>query len=208
MNIRRKWGKLILIVSLVAALAFLVPTTLAYMFDHAGSLINTFAPKTDVLTEAPVEIVIEKTVLSSTDKKMGPECFTFQLEDVTTGEKQTVTTDKNGAARFLLIFKAEDVGQPNEFKVSEVNDARKEVTYSDVIYTVKVNVTAVEDRPTATVQVDGKDVEACVLPFENIYAPGQLPPPTGDSSNLYLHMALMLLATAAMTLMLRKRETE
>ncbi len=42
------------------------------------------------------------------------------------------------------------------------------MTYSDVVYTVKVNVTAVEDRPTATVQVDGKDVEACVLPFENI----------------------------------------
>ncbi len=81
-------GKLILIVSLVAAPAFLVPTTLAYMFDHAGSLINTFAPKTDVLTEAPVEIVIEKTVLSSTDKKMGPEGFTFQLEDVTTAKSR------------------------------------------------------------------------------------------------------------------------
>lgn len=208
MNIRRKWGKVAIIVSLVAALAFLVPTTLAYVFDYAGSLINTFAPKTDVLTEAPVEIVIEKTVLNSTEKKLSPEGFTFQLEDVTTGEKQTVTTDKNGAARFLLIFKAEDVGQPNEFKVSEVNDARKDVTYSDAVYTVKVNVTAEEDRPVATVQVDGKDVEACVLPFENIYDPGELPPPTGDSSNIVLHMALMLLAVAAMALMLRRRVTE
>ena len=208
MNIRRHWAKVAVVLSLVAALAFLVPTTLAYLFDYTGPLLNVCAPKGDVLNEAPVEIVIEKTMLSGGDKKMGPEGFTFQLEDVSTGEKQTVTTDKNGAASFLLVFKAEDVDKPHQFKVSELNDARENVTYSDVVYTVDVIVSAQDDRPVAAVQVDGKPVEACVLPFENIYDPGQPPPPTGDSSHLYLHMALMVLAGAAMALLLRKRVTE
>ena len=208
MNIRRPWVKLALLFALVAVASFLVPTTLAYVFDQTQPLVNTFAPNPAALTQAPVQVTVVKTVINTGTEEIGPEGFSFVLEDTITGETTTVQSNANGVANFALSFAAEDVGQPHLYKIYELDDHRVGVTYSTLVYTLQVDVTAVDNKPVANVLLNGQPTTNPAVQFENIYAAGQVgPPATGDNGQLTLYLVLMFASAGLILALYRKRGT-
>lgn len=207
MNTRRSWLKLALLISMAAVVSFLVPFTLAYVFDRTDTLVNTFAPPQGLNAETAVEIDVVKTMINTGDMKMTPDGFRFTMEDVLTAETVTVTSDEKGQARFTLGFRGADAGKSFRFRVYEENDGVDDVIYSNVNYLVQVDVTLVDAKPVVTVQVDGKPVEKCVLGFTNEYT-GTSVPETGDPTWLSLYAVLLLGGAAAMLLVVRRYRRE
>jgi len=207
MNFRRPWMKLALLIAMVAVVSFLVPFTLAYVFDQTDSLVNTFAPPQGLNEETAVEIDVVKTVINSGDMKMTPDGFRFTMEDILTAETVTVTSDETGRAKFVLGFRGVDTGKSFRFRVYEENDGVDDVIYSTVSYLVQIDLDMVEAKPVATVLVDGKAVQQCVLGFTNEYTAKSVPA-TGDSAWLGLYVLLLIGGAAAMVLVVGKYRKE
>ena len=167
MKFQRPWMKIALLIATVAMVSFLVPFTLAYVFDQTDSLVNTFAPPQGLNEQTAVEIDVVKTVINTGDTTLTPEGFRFTMEDVLTGEKTTVTSDEAGKAKFTLNYRGADTGRSYSFRIYEENDGMQDVIYSTVSYRVQIDLAMVEAKPEATVKVDGKAVEKCVLGFTN-----------------------------------------
>lgn len=209
MNLRRSYKKAILLLSLVATLTFLVPSTLALLFDRTGTLVNTFVPGSipPVEQELPVTISIQKTVLAPAKKPLSPEGFQFQMTDLNGGTVYTTAADPSGAASFPLHYTSADEGKTFRYRITEINDHRKNVEYSDAAYLVEVSISTQDGQLTASLTVDGKTVSLCELPFENIYDPGVPLPPTGDKNHPGIYLLLMLLSGAALPLLARRRRS-
>lgn len=207
MNFRRPWVKLALLIAMVAVVSFLVPFTLAYVFDQTDAIVNTFAPPQGLNEKTAVEINVQKTVVNTGDMKLTPDGFRFTLEDVLTAEKLTVTSDEKGQAKFTLGFRGADAGKSFRFRVYEENDGVDDVIYSTAEYVVQIDMTLVDAKPVAAVQVNGKAVETCVLGFTNEYT-GASVPATGDTAWLGLYAVLLLGGTAALVLVARRYRRE
>lgn len=207
MNFRRPWMKLALLISMVAVVSFLVPFTLAYVFDQSDSLVNTFAPPMGLNEQTAVEVGITKTVINTGNEVMGPDGFRFTLENIMTAEKITAVSDDKGSAGFVLNYTGVDTGKSFRYKVYEENDGAERVTYSNKVYILQVELTMVEGKPVAKVTVDGQETQNCSLRFVNEYA-GASVPETGDISHLGLYALLLLGGTMLMVLLVRSWRKE
>ncbi len=149
---------------------------------------------------APVDVTVtvDKTVTSIGEKAIGPEGFTFILENTDTKEQSRVVTDKNGHAAFALRYGLADVDKTFTYTLSESRGDAAGVSYDDAVYTITVSVTREGNTMAAAVAVNGTAVEVCEVAFENVYDSTQtVTPPTGDNRNLPFWLAMMVVSGAA-----------
>ncbi len=152
---------------------------------------NTYTPKP---ADIDFEIGVDKKVNNTGTASIGPEGFSFQLEKVgTTEPKLTVTTDKDGKAKFVLKYTEDDIGKTYTYTVSEVNDNREYVTYSTETHTYTVTISLSGDNKlVVTVKEGTAPVTAAVASFTNTYH--FINPPTSDNS-VTLWFALLFVST-------------
>ncbi len=172
---------------------------------------------TNVYVKQPDDLAvlfgIQKTVNNLGSETIGPEDFLFQLEDLDTGEKQTVVSDSAGAAVFGLMYSEADAGKVFRYKITEVNDGREDVKYSQAEYLVEVSIILGQDNElTAAIRVDEAEVDTVLCQFVNEYGKGDDGPPyTADSGMLFMWMALLFVSggcMAFMTCQYKKKENE
>lgn len=186
-----------LILSVVILALNVLPSTIAYIISKAAPAVNTFVPDPRTLSEASVSITAQKTVLNTGTQSIGPENFTFVLKNIDTQEEMRAMSDKNGLAVFALHFNGLEAGR-YRYTLSEVNNGRAGVTYSDLVYEIDVVVLQDGDQLRISTLLNGTETTNCVAPFENIYAVGRVEPPTGDDFNLWAHLLVMLLSSTMM----------
>jgi len=196
-----KRGKILAIVlSTMLLMAFVLPSTLAYIVTAVTPLKNTFVPDPRALAQTSVSISAKKTVLNTGTEFIGPENFTFILKNTATQEEVRAMSDKSGLAVFELDYNGLEAGRYS-YTLSEANNGREGVAYSDLVYQIDVIVLQDGDHLTTKVLLDGVETPRCVAPFENIYAVGKVEPPTGDETPLLLCSVLMLLSGAAVIML-------
>lgn len=204
MKKRQSMVKLVLLLSIAAVIAFVVPVTLAYIFDKTEPVVNTFVPPQGLNDQTAVNIRILKTVTNSGKEEIGPGGFKFVLENTETGEKLTAESDFKGNASFVLPYAGTDAGKTFFYSVYEINDGREHVTYSEAVYALQVDVNMEEDKPVAKVYVDGAETANCQLAFENLYGVPE-PPDTSDPGMLAVYIALLVASAVLLMVVLRKR---
>ncbi len=151
---------------------------------------------------------VEKTVTSTGEDTISPEGFIFQLEDTDTKAKLSAKSDAKGHAAFDLVFTEADLGKTFTYHLTEVNDARPDVTYSTAVHVITVKIGSTADgKLTAAITHNGKAADKVTAAFENIY---NYDPPakTGDTTDLGLWLAVMVVTGSALLLTIfdRKRK--
>ena len=206
MNIRRLWVKLALLFMASAVIGFAIPATLAYLTAQSDTLVNTFDAPYFPPEPTSVEVRVHKTVHNIGMESIGPEGFQFKLQSAQNNETFTLTADANGCASVILPFSDADLGKTHTYRLSEINDGRENVIYSDQFYTIEVSLSVnAANQMVASVTVDGRPVQQVIAVFENTYNAGTTVPPTGDQAQIGLYAALMLLSGAGMLILLTKR---
>jgi len=203
----KKLSWLVVCLALLCVGAVALPATLAYMIVESPSLVNTFAASAlPSAGEVAVEVRVHKTVLSSGKETIGPQGFHFILEDAQSGARQIITTGVTGYGALTLAFSEADAGKTYVYRLYEVNDARENVTYSDIAYSLVVSVgyDSQQNVLTAAQTINGESVKAILAEFENIYHAESDVPATGDSAPVMLWAAILLLSGGAL-LLLRRR---
>ncbi len=186
--------------------------TVSGVADGSLSFTNIYTPKPDDIT---VDFNIVKTVINNGNEQIGPNGFKFLLDSLSDGVADTtVSTDENGKAKFTLSFTEDDIGNTYTYKLSEINDAKEDVIYSDDIYTITVAITLNDNNElVATLTNNGKAVTDVVAEFENIYDnTPDVPevPKTGDNANLQLWFILLFVSSGGVitTSVTRKKKKE
>ncbi len=159
-----------------------------------------YTPRPDDLS---LEITVNKTVENKGTESIGPKDFQFLLENLENGAKQTVKTDENGIAQFALLFTADDVGKTFRFRLSEVNDGRAYITYSEAVYDISITIIRNSDNKLeAELIMNEEAVQQLRAGFVNVFDytekdPGGNPG-TGDSFSLSLWVALLFVSGGCM----------
>lgn len=131
------------------------------------AFVNVYTPDPDALS---LDFQVNTTVTSIGTDVIGPEEFIFQLENMTVGGITTAVTDAGGFAQFILVYTEDDIGKVYTYKLTEVNDGREHVTYSDKAYNITVAITLSDSNElVATITNNGAQVDQVVAEFENIY---------------------------------------
>jgi len=205
-NIRRLWVKLALLFVMAAAIGFALPTTLAYLTAKSDTIVNTFTAPYFPAEQTSVDVYVHKTVRNIGTERIGPEGFRFVLQNTQSGESHVQTTGADGSAVFVLPFADADLGKTYTYTLSEINDGRDNIAYSERVYTIEITLSVnADNRIVASAAVDGTPVEQIEAAFENVYNAVILPPLTGDDANLALYAALMLISGAGLAILLTKR---
>lgn len=175
---------------------------------------NVFTPKPDDIT---VDMFIEKTMVYKGATVVTSRGFEFVLENTKTSEKFFTQTDAQGDGKFTLAFTEDDIGKTYTYTISEVNDHRRYIIYSNAVYEITVSISLdADNKLVASFTKDALAVDEVVAEFENIfrYEEPDKPKPiespdTSDNSNLYLWIALMFISgcgAVGLTLYNKKRE--
>lgn len=203
--LKKHMAMLIALFSVICVCLIAVPSTLAYTVDTTSPLVNVFTP--GQLDELDVPVQVKKTVLATGVNTISPEGFQFQLLDTLTGEKYTAVTNARGQAQFLLNFAQDEVGTRHSFLLTEINDGKPGVTYSDLVYSVDVELMMVGEELTAQVSLNDEVVTECVAAFENIYSDGTTDDPdTGDHAGAALCAVMLLMSAAGIVLLMKNRQ--
>ena len=173
--------------------------TVSYDLEDAETITfeNTYTPD-----DAVVTVEIQKILDNKTDKKVSLEGFRFEIacgKDV-----QATASDAEGKAGFEVTFSAAHIGQSYEFKVSEKNTGIKGMTYDKTVYTIKVQVQQNEDGTIKTV-INGQTADKAAVQFTNVYEE-LVTPATGDTFNVLLPVALMLLSVLGVVAVVAARK--
>ena len=157
---------------------------------------NVYTPKP---ADLPLSFTVDKTVKNIGKETIGPEGFTFVLEE-NANSKLEATTDKDGKAAFQLTVTEDMIGQVYKLKLYEKNDGKANVTYSTAVHEITVTVRLGSDNKlVADLTVDGKAVEQVNVAFENVYdytIPAT--PHTGDNTPVVLLFSLLAVSGMAM----------
>ncbi len=156
---------------------------------------NKYTPKAADIT---VDVNVDKKVENKGSEKITAEGFEFALENTDTQEKQTQKTNADGKAAFALQFTENDIGKTYNYKLTEVNDGRANVTYSTAVYDISVEISRddANNKLVATVTQDGKTVDTVNAEFVNVYdyTPETKSPKTGQQINLSELIALLFIS--------------
>ena len=158
---------------------------------------NVYTPKPENLT---VDVNINKTVINKGSAIILPEGFEFLLSDANgDAEGISATSDSNGMAQITLSFSEADIGKVFSYKLKEVNSGKANVTYSEAVYEITVEVSLDEEsnKLVADLTVNGVETDVIATAFENIYDYTPTPPPTGDNGNMFLWMIMMVISGGA-----------
>ena len=171
------------------------------------AFVNVYTPDPDALS---LEFAVNKTVTNIGTDVIGPEDFLFQLENMTVGGITTAVSDAGGYAQFTLVYTEDDIDKVYTYKLTEVNDGREYVTYSDMAYNITVAITLNENNElVATITNNGAAVDQVVAEFENIYDHTSDADPTGDPG-LILWIAMLTISGGGLVTVkkLGKKEEE
>lgn len=163
---------------------------------------------TNIYTPADAEtsITVQKVLKNESDKTMGLDGYTVQLE--LDGKKTTLTTGTDGKVKFDLTFTAKDVDKTFNYKLTEVKGNVEHMTYDETVYEIKIAVTQNDDGGlvlTTTRKGTGD------FTFTNTYAPPAPPtenPKTGDDFNIHgwtLMMAVSAVCGLAVLVLGKKK---
>ena len=137
---------------------------------------------------------MQKTVKNTTSKTIGPEGFNFLVEQTGSTQPWTITSDADGKAQLDLTYTHEDLGKTYTYTVSEINDGREGVLYSEQTYELTVTITLDEENNILVPKLTngGESVNKWETAFENTYTHKEpLTPPTGDETPLLMWSILM-----------------
>ena len=139
--------------------------------------------KLENVEDIEIKITSEKTVKNTGDYQIGPEGFTFVLTNTDTNETKRLLSNDYGITIFGITYTKDDIGKTYNYTVHELNDNKNNVTYSDKVYKVQVEVTLNnEDKLEAKIKVDGQDTTSVKVSFENTYHKVDLPGPQKELS--------------------------
>ena len=134
-------------------------------FENIYNKINV-GPQEDL----DVQLKAKKTVKNIGDFEISPEGFTFILTNIDNGLQQNRLSDKYGDVSFELKYTVNDIGKTFYYTLEELDDRRKYVTYSTLVYNVSVEINFnQEDKLSAIVKVNDKPQTELTPSFENIY---------------------------------------
>ncbi len=166
--------------------------------------------------EVAIAVTVNKTVKNTGSATIGPEGFSFILENASTGEKKSLRTDSNGKAVFNIIFGSADIGSTYDYKLYEIDDSKQGITYDKKVYSISVSVILGPDNlPHTEVKIDGVVTGNCVASFENTYnssapqipskpsSPNQGGAPQTGKSNVVFWMIVMLVSGSLFIVLLK-----
>ena len=209
MNIRKPALVLAILFSVALVVGFMAPATLAYIANRTGSVVNTFDSPHFTPDDSSVLISLKKTVHSIGLTSIGPEGFQFLLEGKNNEERIVLITDQNGEAGVILPFSEADAGKTYIYRLSEINDARENVVYSDQEYEIAITVEVnTDNKVVASATLDGAPMKEIAVAYQNTYFGVVPPPPTGDSQYPVLYLAVVLLSGGAIAMLLKQRKPE
>ncbi len=162
---------------------------------------NIFTPKPD---DIKVNLSVDKKVENKGRAKITAKGFSFLLEKVGLNDKLTAETDENGKAEFILNFSEDDIGKTYNYKLTEVNDNKPHIKYSDAEYAIAITITLNKDNKlVASITQNEKEVKTVSAEFINEYdytpAENTESPKTGDISNINLWLALLFVSGGIIT---------
>ena len=139
--------------------------------------------KIENVEDIEIKITSEKTVKNTGDYQIGPEGFTFVLTNTDTQETKRLLSNDYGITIFGITYTKDDIGKTYNYTVHELNDNKNNVTYSDKVYKIQVQIILnAEDKLEAKIKVDGKDTTNVKVSFENTYHKVDLPGPQKELS--------------------------
>ncbi len=183
--------------------------TAAYATENASVkemvFTNVYTPKP---ADLPLTFTVNKTVKNIGKEIIGPEGFTFVLEESEDAKIEAVS-GKDGKASFDLTVTEDMIGETFKLKLYEKNDGKKNVTYSTAVYEITVAVSlGADNKLVADLTVNGKAAEQVDVAFENVYdytVPAT--PYTGDNTSviaLFSLLGVSALALAAAVIFRKK----
>lgn len=182
----------LLLCSCMLSLSAGVPGTLAYISTSADLVTNSFKPSYDPDTDTLyITITAHKTVECISEEKIGPEGFSFILENTQTGESVTKVSNEKGIAIFPFTFTPDDAGKVFTYQLYELKDERPGVTYSDQLYSVQISVDMADEHVYAEILLN--DFPTAIAPFRNVYDAKDDPtlPDTGDHAQPVLYAGMI-----------------
>ncbi len=161
---------------------------------------NTYTPPEPVT----LDVHVTKTVENKGQQTIGPEGFLFRVQEQTSGVSQDLRTKESGKLITGITFDDSDVGKSYTFKVWEIDEGKKHVTYSQQVYTFTVTVSlSQEGKLVLNTVCNDQAVTFVDAQFVNIYDyTPPVTPVTGDSTNLVLWMTLLMLSGGAVITLL------
>lgn len=119
--------------------------------------------------EIPINVI--KSVKSVGTGSIGPENFKFALENISTNERFILTSDEDGLFGFNVKFTSDDIGKTINYRLSEINDDREDIVYSNKVYDIKFVVAlGADNKLVVTKYCNGVIVKDINVAFENIYS--------------------------------------
>lgn len=203
----RKWSKFGLLLT-VAVVLMAVPFTLAYLFRETDTVVNTFQPPAGLSDELTVDIAIQKQMVNTGNALMAPSGFTFVLKNEATGIEQLAVSDDQGMAHLVLGFDGSQAGNTYQYVLTEQNDHRPGVTYSNAVYAIAIEVYLADGQAHTRLFVNGTPVEQIAPIFVNEYDGSRQPiiPPTGDAAPVALLMALAVVSAGILPVLWKRRK--
>ena len=137
--------------------------------------------KLENVEDIEIKIASQKEVKNTCDYEIGPEGFTFILTNTETNSKKQLLSNDDGMTIFGITYTKDDIGKVYNYTLEELNDNQPNVTYSDKVYKIQVEIVLNrEDKLQANIRLDGEEVDSVKALFENIYhkvdAPGPQQP--------------------------------
>ena len=137
--------------------------------------------KLENVEDIEIKIASQKEVKNTGDYEIGPNGFTFILTNTETNTKKQLLSNDDGMTIFGITYTKDDIGKTYNYTLEELNDNQPNVTYSDKVYKIQVEIVVNrEDKLQAKIRLDGQEVDSVKALFENIYhkvdAPGPQEP--------------------------------
>ena len=137
--------------------------------------------KLENVEDIEIKIASQKEVKNTGDYEISPKGFTFVLTNTETNTKKELLSNNDGMTIFGITYTKDDIGKTYNYTLEELNDNQPNVTYSDKVYKIQVEIVLNrEDKLQANIRLDGDEVNNVKAVFENIYhkvdAPGPQEP--------------------------------
>lgn len=143
-----------------------------------------------------VAVAVKKLLENNTDETMGLTGFKFKL----TGDnivEQTLTTDAEGNASFVLKYTLGDKDQTYSYKLTEIDTEIEGMTYDESEATASVKILLGDDGVLrAEVTQNNQTVDKITASFKNVYNGPEDPdsPKTGDITQLPLWICMLFVS--------------
>lgn len=159
-----------------------------------------------IIDDIYVDVNIKNEVKNTGKYSIGPENFTFKLEELATGIIYDTISDKAGNASFKLKFTEEDIGKTYKYQLSLVPGKMNGLTYSDKKYDIEITISLNENNKlVATITMNGSVLGDIYAEFLNIYhvvpnVPSS--PSTVDTSDNASYVRMLIMTAGGLMMLI------